>query len=161
MGPAGSGKTRIGSALAGALGWPMIDADDLHDAAARAKMAAGVALDDADRAPWLARICARVAELAAAAPGVVLACSALRQRYRDTLRTAGPDVRFVLLDADEATLTSRVAARRGHYMPASLVASQLATLERSPDLVTVDATRPVDAIVGELRARIGLGLRLP
>lgn len=157
MGPSGCGKTTIGCALATGLGWPFVDADDLHDAAARAKMAAGVPLDDADRAPWLARICQRLTELATAGPGVVLACSALRQRYRDTLRTAAPEVHFVLPDADEATLSRRVAARRSHFMPATLVASQLATLERSPDLVVVDATLPVDEIVGLVRARLGLG----
>ena len=157
MGPSGCGKTTAGSALAAALGWPFVDADDLHDAAARAKMAAGVPLDDADRAPWLARICQRLSELVATGPGVVLACSALRGRYRDTLRTAGPEVRFVLLDADEATLSRRVAGRSAHFMPATLVASQLATLERSPDLVVVDATLPVDAIVAHVRAQLGLG----
>ncbi len=157
MGPSGCGKTTVGSALATALGWPFVDADDLHDVAARAKMAAGVPLDDADRAPWLARICQRLTELATAGPGVVLACSALRGRYRDTLRTAGPDVRFVLMDADEATLSRRVAARSAHFMPATLVASQLATLERSHDLVVVDATLPVDEIVADVRTRLGLG----
>src|SRR5262249_53583518 len=119
--------------------------------------AAGVPLDDADRAPWLARGCQRLTELAAAGPGVVLACSALRQRYRDTLRTAGRDVHFVLMDADEATL-SRPGARRTHPVrPATLVASQLATLERSPDLVTVDATLLCDEIVAHVRTRLGLG----
>lgn len=155
MGPSGCGKTTVGRALATALAWPFIDADDLHDAAARAKMAAGVPLDDADRAPWLGRVCQRLTELAAAGPGVVLACSALRQRYRDTLRTAAREVHFVLLDADEATLSRRVAARRAHFMPATLVKSQLATLERSPDLVTVDATLAVDEIVARVRARLG------
>lgn len=156
MGPAGAGKTVVGRALATALAWPFVDADDLHDDAARAKMAAGIPLEDADRAPWLQRIARRLVELTATSPGAVLACSALRVAYRDTLRTASADMRFVLLDADEATLERRVAARSGHYMPAVLVASQLATLERSPDLVTVDATRPAADLVAELLARLGL-----
>jgi gluconokinase len=156
MGPSGSGKTVVGRALATALAWPFVDADDLHDDAARAKMAAGVPLDDADRAPWLARIGRRLIELAAANPGVVLACSALRIAYRDSLRTASRDMHFVLLDADEATLSRRVAARHGHFMPPALVASQLATLERSPDLIAVDATLPPADIVSRVRARLGL-----
>src|SRR5215208_1469311 len=137
MGASGSGKTVIGRALATALVCPFVDADDLHDDASRAKMAAGIPLDDSDRAPWLARIGRRLIDLAATHPDIVLACSALRIAYRDTLRTASPDMHFVLLDADAATLSRRVAARRGHFMPPALVASQLATLERSPDLITV------------------------
>jgi dTDP-4-dehydrorhamnose reductase len=156
MGPSGCGKTTIGRALATALAWPFVDADDLHDAAARAKMAAGVPLDEADRAPWLARVCQRLTELAAAGPGVVLACSALRRQHRDTLRATAREVHFLLLEADEATLSQRVAARRDHFMPATLVASQLATLERSPDLVSVDATRPCDEIVVHVRTHLGL-----
>lgn len=158
MGPAGAGKTAVGRALAAALSWPFIDADDFHGDAARAKMAAGIPLDDADRAPWLERIARRLAELTAAdaGAGAVLACSALRIAYRDLLRTASADMQFVLLDADEATLARRVAGRSGHFMPATLVASQLATLERSPDLVTVDATRPVTEIVAETLTRLGL-----
>jgi gluconokinase len=156
MGPSGAGKTVVGRALATSLAWPFVDADDLHDDAARAKMAAGVPLDDADRAPWLLRVCRRLTELAATGPGVVLACSALRIAYRDALRTASPDMHFVLLDADEATLSRRVAARSHHFMPAALVASQLATLERSPDLIAVDATLPPGGIVARVCTRLGL-----
>jgi dTDP-4-dehydrorhamnose reductase len=150
MGPAGAGKTTVGRALAEALAWPFVEADELHDAFARAKMAAGVPLDDADRAPWLARVRRRVHELGRA----VLACSALRRAHRDALRTA--DMRFVLLEADAATLARRVAARHGHFMPPSLVGSQLATLERTPDLLSVDATAPVADLVATVRTRLGL-----
>lgn len=153
MGASGSGKSAVGAALAKALGATFLDADDLHDAAARAKMAAGIPLDDADRAPWLARVRDRVTEQAAGGTHIVLACSALRARYREILAEAGA-LRFVLLAADQATLEARVASRRGHFMPASLVASQLATLERSPDLIEVDATRPVPDVVAEIRARL-------
>jgi gluconokinase len=158
MGPAGSGKTVVGRALAAALAWPFVDADDLHDDAARAKMAAGFPLDDADRAPWLRRIAQRLVALTATgtSTGAVLACSALRIAYRDILRTASADMHFVLLDADEATLSRRVAGRSGHFMPPTLIASQLATLERSPDLVAVDARRSVAEIVAEILARLGL-----
>lgn len=155
MGPAGSGKTVVGGALAAGLGWPFLDADDLHDDAARAKMTAGLPLEDADRAPWLSRVARRAAEIAMTATGVVVACSALRRAHRAALQAAG-DVRFVLLEVDEATLARRVAERRGHFMPATLVASQVATLERSPELVTVDGARAVDAVAADVRARLGL-----
>lgn len=150
VGPSGSGKTAVGQALAAALGYPFLDADDLHDDAARAKMASGTPLDDADRAPWLARVGQRIA----ASTELVVACSALRRAYRDTLRRFAPAARFVLLDADEATLTARVRQRRGHFMPASLVASQRATLERSDDLITVDATLPIPELVAAIRAHL-------
>lgn len=150
VGPSGSGKTAVGQALAAALTYPFLDADDLHDAAARAKMAAGTPLDDADRAPWLARVGQRMAT----ATDLVVACSALRRAYRDTLRRAAPTARFFLLDADQATLTARVAHRRGHFMPASLVASQLATLERGDDLITVDATLPIPTLVAAIRVQL-------
>lgn len=148
VGPAGSGKTTVGRALAAALRSPFLDADDLHAAAARAKMASGTPLDDADRAPWLARVRAHLVDAGA----LVVACSALRRAYRDALRAGLANLHFILLDADAATLARRVAARRGHFMPASLVASQLATLERGDDLVTVDATRPLDDVVATIRA---------
>ncbi|HEY0190612.1 MAG TPA: gluconokinase [Kofleriaceae bacterium] len=156
IGPSGCGKTAVGRALAGELAWPFLDADDLHDPAARAKMASGTPLDDADRAPWLARVGQRIAELATTARGVVAACSALRRAYRDTLRAAAPAARFVLLDADEPTLSRRVGSRRGHFMPASLVASQLAILERSPELLTVDAAQPIAEIVDVVRRQLDL-----
>lgn len=153
IGPSGSGKTAVGKALAARLAWAFVDADDLHDAAARATMAAGTPLDDADRAPWLARVRDHLMELQRAGTHVVLACSALRHRYRATLAAAGP-TSFVLLDADRETLAQRVRDRRGHFMPASLLASQLATLERSPELVTVDATQPIAAIVDDILRRL-------
>lgn len=153
IGPSGSGKTAVGRALAVHLAWAFVDADDLHDAAARAKMAAGTPLDDVDRAPWLARVRDHLTELQRAGTNVVLACSALRRAYRDVLAAAGPTT-FVLLDADHATLTRRVHARQGHFMPASLVDSQLATLERSPELLVVDATRPVGEVVRDVLARL-------
>jgi len=157
MGPSGSGKTVVGGALAAGLGWPFLDADDLHDEAARAKMAAGLPLDEADRAPWLARVARRAAEVAETAPGVVVACSALRRQHRAVLEAAG-DVRFVLLEVDEVTLGKRVAARLGHFMPATLVASQVATLERSSELMSVDGTRAVADVVADVRARLGLDI---
>ena len=134
MGVSGSGKSAVGRALAARLAVPFQEGDDLHPAANIAKLRAGVPLDDADRAPWLAA----VADWIAARPvkgGGVVSCSALRRAYRDRLRAAGgATLRMILLDPPEATLRERLAKRQGHFMPASLLASQLATLERpEPD----------------------------
>ncbi len=148
MGVSGSGKSTVGAALADALGIPFEDGDALHPAANVAKMAAGIPLDDANRAPWLDAI----VELLARGP-VVVACSALRRAYRDRLRAAAPELALVLLDGDRELLAERMAARPGHFMPASLLDSQLATLERpAPDehALIVDVAAPVDEIVASL-----------
>ena len=121
-GPCGCGKTTIGKELAVVLGLPFIEGDDLHPAENVAKMKRGEPLDDADRAPWLALVKAAVG---ASREGAVASCSALKQIYRDAL---GP-VRIVLLDVPEAVARERVERRSGHYMPASLVASQYEALE--------------------------------
>lgn len=144
VGPSGCGKTAVGRALGDALGWAFLDADDLHSPEARAKMASGVALTDEDRWPWLAR----VAEEMSVQSNVVVACSALKQAYRDVL----PGRKF-LLDAPRAVLLERVASRKGHFMPASLLDSQLATLERG-DVETLDATLPIADLVAELVRRV-------
>jgi gluconokinase len=152
MGVAGSGKTTVGKALATALGWPFVEADELHPPANVAKMRRGEPLDEADRAPWLAAVAAHMRELS---DGVV-ACSALRARYRDVLRVR-PEVRFVLLDVPPALVAERLAQRHGHFMPPSLLPSQLATLERpDDDALIVDATQPVDAIVGRIVETLSL-----
>ena len=126
MGVSGSGKTTVGIALAAALGLPFRDADDLHPAANVAKMASGHALTDDDRMPWLALV---GAELAAAPEGLVIACSALKRVYRRAILAAAPSTRFVFLDGSRELLESRVQHRQGHFMPVSLLDSQLATLE--------------------------------
>ena len=149
MGVSGAGKTTIGQALAAALGWPFVEADDLHPPANVAKMARGEPLDDADRAPWLEAVAARMRAL----DDGVVACSALRERYRDVLRVR-PDVRFVLLDVPPALLQQRLAARRGHFMPPSLLPSQLATLERPADAIVIDGALPIVAQVAAIRAAL-------
>ncbi|NUU16391.1 gluconokinase [Cellulomonas humilata] len=126
MGVSGCGKSTVGSLLADRLGVPFLDADSLHPPANLAKMAGGVPLTDADRWPWLRLV---GASLAAAPDGTVVACSALRRAYRDVLREAAPDVRFVHLVGTRAQLSARMSAREGHFMPASLLDTQLATLE--------------------------------
>ncbi len=152
MGVSGSGKTTVGRILARALGADFIDGDDLHTDAARAKMGAGHALTDEDRWPWLDRVAARLAGEEQNGRGVVIACSALRRVYRDRLRAgAGPRIKFVYLQATPDDMRARVASRKDHYMPASLVDSQFAALEPPDgegDVVTLsaDAQLPDDAL---------------
>ena len=144
-GIAGSGKSTLAAALADHLHWQFVEGDDLHPPANRARMAAGQPLTDADRWPWLDRIAAQLAAWSATRRPGVISCSALRRRYRDRLRDAVP-VRFVFLDIGAERAEARIARRAGHFMPASLVASQLATLERpSPDeAITIAADLPLN-----------------
>ncbi len=146
MGVSGSGKSTFGAALAEALGARFLDADDLHPPANRQKMAAGIALDDDDRRPWLEAVAAWMAErIRTGQPGVV-ACSALRRRYRDRLRAAGVGVRFVYLAVPRAELDARMRARV-HFMPVTLLDSQLAALEppgADEAACTVDGGAPLE-----------------
>ncbi|MDQ1751984.1 MAG: gluconokinase [Pseudonocardiales bacterium] len=147
MGVTGSGKTTVGGLLAQQLGVPFEDADDLHSPEAKAKMAAGHPLDDADRTPWLAR-CATW--LASQSDGSVLACSALRRSYRDILRAGNHGLCFLHLAGDPAVVTERVGYRTHHFMPTSLVRSQYDTLEPlQPDEfgVAIDFTFGPERIV--------------
>lgn len=127
MGVAGVGKTTVGQIVADDLGLPFHDADDFHSEENRRKMAAGIPLSEEDREPWLRDLARRMRGWEAQG-GAVVACSALRRHHRDLLAGAGA-VRFVWLDAEKDTIRSRLAARRGHYMPPELLDSQLATLE--------------------------------
>ena len=149
MGVSGTGKSTTAALLAERLGRPMIEGDDLHPAANVAAMHAGRALTDADRAPWLRAI--RDA-MTAAGGSTVVTCSALRRAYRDVLRTAEGRVRFVHLVVPADELARRLAARRGHFMPATLLASQLATLEPlgpDEDGVNVPVHGTPDQVVDE------------
>ena len=153
MGVAGSGKTTVGKALAERLGVEYADADDFHSAASVAKMASGRPLDDDDRAPWLVAIAQWLAEHDDR--GAVVGCSALRRRYRDVLRAAAPRLAVLHLAGDPAVVTQRVAERPGHFMPASLVTSQLETLEsleQDEAGSTFDLAAPVDDIVADFAA---------
>jgi gluconokinase len=154
MGVSGVGKTTFGTALALALGYRFEDADAYHPPANVAKMSSGVPLDDADRQPWLeslAELIARSLAPAAEAPGLVLACSALRARYRETLRLLPGDAALVHLIAPRDVLTDRLESRAGHFMKATLLDSQLAALEAPDDALTLDGTKTVDALVSETR----------
>jgi gluconokinase len=150
MGVAGSGKTSVGELLAKKLGVPFLEGDDFHPAANVAKMAAGVPLDDADRGPWLDAVGAAINQ--APAPRLVVACSALKRSYRERLAEAAErPLVFVLLDASRETLARRLATRRGHFMPTSLLDSQLATLERPgpPEKAVVVSAEGIQAQVVE------------
>jgi gluconokinase len=154
MGVSGAGKTTIGERLAAALGIAFLDADDLHPPANVAKMARGEPLDDADRAPWLAAVRRAIDARLATGLGAVVACSALRQSYRDALDVPRPDVPLVWLTAPAHVIADRLAARHGHFMPPALLPSQLATLEPPADAVVVDVTPPPDAVVATIRAAL-------
>jgi gluconokinase len=152
MGVSGSGKTTIARGLARRLGFEMIEGDDRHPTANVEKMRAGIPLTDDDRRPWLEDLAALLADRHERRKGTVLACSALKRSYRDILRTAiPPEESFVVeLHADPDTLRRRMAARAGHFMPTSLLDSQLATLEHiEPDErgVIVDAGESIADVV--------------
>jgi gluconokinase len=153
MGVAGSGKTTIGRLLAQRLAKDFIDADDLHPPANRRKMAAGTALTDEDRGPWLRLV---GAALAHAAP--VVACSALRRAHRDVLRQAAPQLRLVFLHGSPEVLAARLAARVHPFMPATLLDSQLATLEpptQAEGALSIDISAPPCEILARLIVALG------
>jgi gluconokinase len=153
MGVSGSGKSTVGAALAQRLRVPFADADDFHPPANVAKMTAGEPLDDHDRHPWLEAVGGWLAEHP---DGGVMSCSALKRKYRDQLRHHASGVVFLLLDGTPEVIRRRQASRPGHFMPASLLTSQLASLEPlAPDEhgVTVDVDQSVDAIVEEYLRR--------
>ena len=129
MGVSGCGKSTVGAQIAQALGLDFIEGDTLHPQQNVALMAAGIALTDADRAGWLAAIAVQLGQAQAAGRGLVLSCSALKRSYRDQLRSACPGLRWVHLHGEPGLLRERLQARKGHYMPSSLLDSQLATLE--------------------------------
>ena len=150
MGVTGCGKTTVGRALAQSLGWAFYDADDFHPPANVAKMASGVPLTDDDRWPWLDRIAELLMRAQQGGGHAVLACSALKQIYRDRIARAG-DVHVVYLKGDLATIEARLAKRRHKYMPASLLPSQFATLEEPADALVVDIRAEVAAQVTAIR----------
>lgn len=158
MGVSGCGKTTIGVALARALGVPFVEGDDFHPPENVARMAAGIPLTDADRAGWLRALSQRLAEARSSRAGLVMSCSALKRAYRDVLRAGDPGVRFIFLDGPREVIAERLASRAGHYMPASLLDSQLATLETpgpDEDAWLCDLTDSADDIEADLLRRIG------
>ena len=156
MGVSGSGKTHVGRALAESLGWRFIDADDLHPPDNIARMSSGVALSDADREPWLAALRELLLQLDAERANAVLACSALRARFRERLREQIADLRYVYLRADASLIARRLESRRGHFMRPELLGSQFADLEEPEGELVVDASLTADAVVARIRAALGV-----
>jgi gluconokinase len=162
MGVSGSGKSTIGPLLAAALGGEYVEGDSFHPPANVVKMKSGIPLDDADRQPWLEAMAAAIRDWRRGPHPVVLSCSALKQRYRDLLRGDARDVRFVWLKGDKALIAGRLAARHAHFMPASLLDSQFATLEPPTDAIEADIRSApevlVEDVVRQLRRQFDLRL---
>ena len=155
MGVSGSGKTTVGERLAAQLGVPFVDGDALHPPANVAKMASGVPLTDDDRAPWLRIVGQAVA--GTAPDGVVVACSALKRSYRDLIRAEAPGTLFAELDGTRELLAARMSARPGHFMPVSLLDSQLATLEplhQDEDGLRLDVGGSPDELAATIAAAV-------
>ena len=156
MGVCGCGKSTIGELLAQQLSWAFRDGDDFHSPANVAKMKSGTPLNDDDRLPWLQSIRRFMNETEAAGQSTVMACSSLREIYRDVLGRTQPWVRFVYLSGSRDLLSARMRARSGHYMPPALLDSQLATLEVPTDAITVDIAQPPGELVSEIIRRLHL-----
>lgn len=156
MGVEGSGKTTIGQMLARALRWEFADADDFHTPQAKTRMAAGIPLTDDDRKPWLQALREFIAQHLAADRPMVLACSALKQSYRDTLTVDPARQAFVYLRGDIELLRSRLRQRKGHYAGVSLLVSQFETLEEPRDALAVDIAQRPERIVATIRSGLGL-----
>lgn len=160
MGVSGCGKSTVAAGVAHALQLAMVDGDDLHLAESVAKMRAGIALDDADRWPWLDRISNRLVAppSAGARQGCVIACSALKRVYRDHLREAAAPVYFIFLDGDAALIAARMAKRTGHYMQPDLLTSQFSTLERpgadETDVLHLNVSQAIPALVAQAVAAL-------
>lgn len=161
MGVSGSGKTTVGRALAETLHLPFYDGDDFHSADNKAKMNQGQPLTDSDRIAWLAILRSLIQEHLATDQSAVVACSALRDSYRQQLRQPGEQVNFVYLKGTADLLRQRLGQRQGHFMNPSLLDSQIATLEEPQDSLVVDVSQPLAAIVAAIVAGLGLAENLP
>ena len=156
MGVSGSGKSTVGRMLAAELGWPFYDGDDFHPAANVEKMANGIPLTDADRAGWLAALSKLIRNLNTDGRSGVLACSALKQTYRETLQTDTPNVKFVYLKGSYDLILKRLQARQGHYMRPELLQSQFETMEEPGQALVVDVAQPPDIIIRQIRQTLAL-----
>jgi len=155
MGVAGSGKTTIGSLLANELGWAFYDADDFHSASNRSKMTQGTALTDEDRAGWLLSLKELVAKNIQQNTSAVLACSALKNSYRDTLKV-NDQVKFIYLQGTYEQIKKRLNNRTGHYMSAGMLDSQFHTLEEPQNVLTIDITHTPQEIISIIRKGFNL-----
>jgi len=155
MGVSGAGKTTVGRTLAEALGWEFHDGDELHSEAAKRKMHRGVALDDADRAPWLAAIRELIQGVLSEGRNGVVACSALKQSYRDEIVVDPESVKVVYLKGSKEVIAEWLRNRAGHFMNPDLLQSQIDTLEEPRDAIVVEVSMAPEAIVSAIRARLG------
>jgi len=155
MGVSGSGKSTIGAMLAHSLGWQFFDGDTFHPPANIEKMTAGIPLTDDDRLPWLDAIGSAVRKLLSERRSAVIACSALKHRYRDRLRIDAEAVAFVYLRASLSVLLERLKHRQGHFMKADMLKSQLETLEEPGNALCVDAAEPPEQLVQEIKDKLG------
>ena len=154
MGVSGCGKTTIGQILSEKLGWPLFDADEFHSLASIDKMRNGIALDDADRWPWLERMNAALREREARGESVLLACSALKQAYRDRLSKGIAELRWIYLKGGFELIRKRLEARKGHYMKAGLLESQFAALEEPEEALSVDIDDSPNSIADSILRRL-------
>src|SRR5262245_39229416 len=155
MGVSGSGKTTIGQLLAQDLGWPFYDGDDFHPQANIDKMRQGISLTDEDRDSWLTTLRHHIDTLLNNRQSAVLACSALKQAYRNRLGGDRPAVRFIYLKGDYALIRQRLQKRQGHFMNADLLASQFATLEEPKGMPAIDIAQEPKAIVERIKQAVG------
>lgn len=156
MGVSGSGKSTIGHMLAAELGWAFYDGDDFHPSANIEKMASGIPLTDADRADWLAALAQLIRNLDEQGRSSIMACSALKQTYRETLQESAPNVQFVYLKGSYDLILSRLQARQGHYMPPGLLQSQFEDLEEPAQSLVIDVTQSLATIARQVRQAFGL-----
>jgi gluconokinase len=156
IGVSGSGKTTIGRLLAQDLGWPFYDGDDFHPQANIDKMRQGIPLTDDDRDAWLTALRHQIDTLIADRQSVVLACSALKQAYRERLGGDRPEVHFIYLQGDYALIRQRLQKRQGHFMPADLLASQFDTLEEPEGVPAIAIAQAPEAIVECIKRALGL-----
>jgi gluconokinase len=154
MGVSGCGKTSVGKALSTALCWPFFDGDDFHPEENIAKMSQGIPLDDADRQPWLENLNQLVADHLMEESPLIVACSALKQRYREILQGADNDLVFVYLEGSFNLIYARIQQRESHYMKAEMLLSQFQSLEEPQNAITVNIQKDVPEIVAEIIAKL-------